>query len=115
MMAFTVDIITVILVTLGCFLGVIGGIGMHRLGDFYARLHAVGVTDTLCSFLILSGLAFQAGFSLVTVKLILVFFFLFFTSPTASFSLANNAWNCGLTPRHGDKELDCQTKDESES
>lgn len=99
------DIITSCLVTLGCFLGIIGGLGMHRLGDFYSRLHAVGITDTLCSFLILSGLAFQSGLSLVTVKLVLVFLFLLFTSPTASFSLANNAWNWGLKPKGLPEEL----------
>ena len=114
-MAFAADIISAILLSLGCILGVIGGIGMHRLNDFYSRLHAVGVTDTLCSFLVLSGLAFQAGFTLVTVKLILVFFFLFFTSPTASFSLATNAWNWGLVPRHGKDELVCQTEDENQA
>ena len=94
------DIFTAVFVSLGCALSIVGGIGMHRLPDFYSRLHAVGITDTLCSFLILAGLAFQSGLSLITVKLILVFFFLFFTSPTASFSLANNAWNWGLKPQN---------------
>ncbi len=92
------DILTAAFVCLGCALSVIGGLGMHRLPDFYSRLHAVGITDTLCSFLILAGLAFQSGLSLMTFKLLLVFFFVFFTSPTASFSLANNAWNWGLKP-----------------
>lgn len=99
------DAISSVLVTLGCLLGIIGGLGMHRFKDFYSRLHAVGITDTLCSFLILSGLAFQSGLTLVTVKLILVFLFLFFTSPTASFSLANNAWNWGLKPKGLPEEL----------
>ena len=93
------DFATAICLTLGCLLGIIGGLGMHKLNDFYARLHAVGVTDTLCSFLILLGLAFQAGISFVTIKLVLIFLFLFFTSPTSSFSLANNAWKWGLRPK----------------
>lgn len=93
------DLFTAIFVALGCTLGIIGGLGMHRLNDFYARLHAVGVTDTLCSFLVLFGLALQSGWSFVTVKLILIFMFLLFTSPTASFSLANNAWKWGLRPK----------------
>ncbi|GAA0858202.1 monovalent cation/H(+) antiporter subunit G [Aliiglaciecola litoralis] len=109
------DILTGAFLALGCTLGIIGGIGMHRLGDFYSRLHAVGVTDTLCSFLVLTGLAFQAGISLVTVKLILVFFFLFFTSPTASFSLGNNAWNWGLKPTDKGKELVCGSNDEGQA
>ena len=102
-----IDIISVVCMALGCLLGVIGGFGMHRLHDFYSRLHAVGVTDTLCSFLILVSLALQTESPLVAVKLLLIFLFLFFTSPTASFSLANNAWQWGLKPKGQDgKELD---------
>ncbi len=111
-MDFVADILTATFVSLGCIFGIIGGLGMHRLNDFYSRLHAVGVTDTLCSFLVLTGLAFQTGLSLVTFKLVLVFLFLFFTSPTASFSLGNNAWNWGLKPRYADKDLPCQSNDE---
>lgn len=87
---------------------------MHRLNDFYARLHAVGVTDTLCSFLVLSGLAFQSGLSLVTVKLFFIFLFLLFTSPASSFSLANNAWQWGLRPKGTSAEPVTSLKDEKQ-
>lgn len=96
------DVLSVIFMALGCLLGIIGGLGMHRLNDFYSRLHAVGITDTLCSFLILVSLALQTDSALVAVKLLLIFLFLFFTSPTASFSLANNAWQWGLKPKDKD-------------
>lgn len=93
------DIFTAAFVSLGCVLGLIGGLGLHRLDDFYARLHAVGVTDTLCSFLILCGLAIQSGLTFVSFKLLLIFAFLVFTSPASSFTLANNAWKWGLRPK----------------
>lgn len=99
-----VDILTAVFIALGCVLGVIGGIGMHRFNDFYARLHAVGVTDTSCSFLVLCGLALQSGLSLVSVKLFLIFLFLLFTSPASSFSLANSAWQWGLRPEGATKD-----------
>ncbi|MCW8092757.1 monovalent cation/H(+) antiporter subunit G [Alteromonas sp. ASW11-130] len=94
-----VDWISGAFLALGAFLSIIGGIGLHRMPDFYCRLHAVGVTDTLCSFLILCGLSFQAGLSLVSAKLFFIFLFLFFTSPTSSFSLGHNAWKWGLNPK----------------
>ncbi|MCC2616268.1 monovalent cation/H(+) antiporter subunit G [Aestuariibacter halophilus] len=94
-----IDIITGIFISIGCVFGIIGGIGMHRLPDFYSRLHAGGLTDTLCSFMILCGLALQAGLTLAAAKLLLIFLFLFFTSPTASYSLATNAWQYGLRPQ----------------
>jgi multicomponent Na+:H+ antiporter subunit G len=86
-----------ILIGLGCFLGVVGALGLIRLPDMYARLHAVGITDTLCSFLILSGLACHADSINVIAKLALIFLFLLFTSPVSSYALANNAWRWGLT------------------
>lgn len=90
------DVLSILCIALGCFLSLVGGIGMFRLPDMYTRLHAVGITDTLCSFLIFFGLAIQAGLSLVLFKLLFVFMFLLFTSPVSSFALANNAWRYGL-------------------
>ena len=79
-------------------LGIVGGIGIHRFPDFYSRLHAVGITDTLCAVLILLGLGLQTGWSLAAFKLFLIFVFLFFTSPVASHALANAALHSGLQP-----------------
>ena len=81
---------------LGAALGIVGGIGMHRFPDFYTRLHAASITDTLCAALFLLGLGFQAGISLAALKLGLIFIFVFITSPTASHSLANAAMHGGL-------------------
>ena len=87
-----------ICIVTGGLLGIVGGIGMLRFPDFYTRLHAAGITDTLCAILILLGLALQAGITLVTLKLLLIFAFLFFTSPTATHALANAAVHGGLKP-----------------
>ena len=94
-----VDILSWICLVLGGLLGIIGGIGMHRFPDFYTRLHAAGTTDTLCAALFLLGLGFQAGLTLASFKLFLIFAFIFFTSPTASHSVANAAVLGGLKPR----------------
>ncbi|MDH5408289.1 MAG: monovalent cation/H(+) antiporter subunit G [Gammaproteobacteria bacterium] len=78
--------------------GIIGAVGIHRFPDFYSRTHAVGVTDTLSATLILLGLAFQAGLSLASFKLGLVFILLFLSSPTASHALVKAAVHGGLKP-----------------
>lgn len=94
-----IDIASWILLLAGGGLGIIGGIGIHRFPDFYSRLHATGITDTLCAMLILLGLGLQAGWSIATFKLALIFAFLFFTAPTASHALANAAAHSGLKPK----------------
>ncbi len=93
------DILSWICLVAGGALGIVGGIGIHRFPDFYSRLHAAGMTDTLCAMLILLGLGLQAGWSIAAFKLALIFVFLFFTSPTASHALANAALHSGLKPR----------------
>lgn len=84
-----------------CLLGgsifcLIGGLGMLRMPDFYTRGHAAGVTDTLGAGLILLGLVFQAGWTLVAVKLVMVLFFLYVTSPTATHALFKSAYAAGI-------------------
>lgn len=78
---------------------VVSALGLVRLPDFYTRLHAGGVTDTLGAELMIIGLAIQSGFSLITVKLFIIGLFLFFTGPTATHATANAAWVAGLKPR----------------
>lgn len=96
-----IDILSWICLIGGGLLGVIGGIGMHRFPDFYSRQHAAGVADTLCAFLILLGLGLQAGLTLASFKLMLIFMFLFFTSPASSHAVANAAMHAGLKPVTG--------------
>ena len=75
-----------------------GGIGVLRMPDFFTRLHAAGVTDTMGAGLVLIGLMFQAGFTQVSIKLALILFFLLFTSPTATHALAKAALHGKLKP-----------------
>jgi multicomponent Na+:H+ antiporter subunit G len=84
---------------LGSFFCVVGGLGLVRMPDFYTRMHAASVTDTLGAGLMLLGMMFVAGISLVTVKLIVIGFLLFFTSPTATHALAKAGMHRGLEPR----------------
>ena len=92
------EILSACVLLLGTFFGLVGGIGLIRLPDLFSRMHGSGVTDTLGAMLILSGLILHSGFSLVTVKLIAVLFFLFVTSPTATHALARSALAQGVRP-----------------
>ena len=101
MIAAALDIVSAVLLLAGAFFVVVGGMGMLRLPDFYTRIHAAGVTDTLGAELILLGLILQTGFSLMTVKLVAIVFFLFLTGPTSTHAVANAAWTAGLKPLLG--------------
>ena len=95
------DLVSWICIAGGSFFAVTGGIGVLRLPDVFSRLHGSGMTDTMGAGLILTGLMFQAGLSLVTVKLILVLAFLWLTSPVATHALARAALDRGVKPVTG--------------
>jgi multicomponent Na+:H+ antiporter subunit G len=86
-----------LLISGGIFL-LIGAIGVLRFPDFYTRLHALSVCDTMGAGLVLIGLMLQGGMSLVTVKLLLMFYFMMFTGPTAVHALAAAARQGNLQP-----------------
>jgi multicomponent Na+:H+ antiporter subunit G len=92
------QLLSAILLLSGCALGIIGGIGILRFPDFYTRMHAAGVTDTLCAGLFFAGLMLHFGLTLASAKLLLIFLFMLFTCPTASHALAKSARHGGLVP-----------------
>lgn len=102
-----VDIISWILIGIGAFFILVGGIGLIRMPDVFTRMHPAGVIDTAGAWFLLVGFMFQAGASLVTLKLILILAFLFFTSPTATHALAHAARLDGVVPwTRKDREQD---------
>ena len=77
---------------------VIGAIGLVRMPDFYTRVHAASVTDTVGAGLLLLGMTLQAGFSLIAVKLLMIGLLLLFANPTATHALVKAALARGLAP-----------------
>ena len=77
---------------------IVGAVGMLRMPDFYTRMHAASVIETLGAGLILFGLLMQAGFTLVAVKLVMVGVLIAHASPTATHALARAALLRGLKP-----------------
>lgn len=97
-MAGLLDILSWACLLAGGFLGITGAVGLFRFPDFYTRLHAASVTDTLCAGLIILGLLLQSTSAMMVIKLILVLLILAYTSPTAAHSLAKSARHGGVEP-----------------
>ena len=76
----------------------IGSLGLLRLPDVYCRIHAVGMIDTAGASFIILGMIIYEGFTLVTVKLVLIGVFMFFTSPIATHAVAQVAYKSGVVP-----------------
>ncbi|MEX1107331.1 MAG: monovalent cation/H(+) antiporter subunit G [Dongiaceae bacterium] len=97
-MNLALDIASWALMLGGGFFMLASGIGMLRLPDLFTRLHSAGLADTGGVALLLLGMALQAGFTMVTVKLLLIGAFLFLTAPAASHAVAHAALIGGLSP-----------------
>lgn len=98
---FLLDAVSWALLIAGGFFVFVGGVGALRMPDFYTRMHAAGITDTLGTILVLVGVIPQAGLSLAAVKLLAIMVFLLLTAPTAAYALANAARLSGLEPEDG--------------
>ena len=97
-MALAIDILSWALILGGVVFSVVGGIGLIRMPDLFTRMHAAGLIDTLGLGLIAIGLMLQAGWTIVTVKLVLLLAFVFFTGPTGTHALAKAALHGGVQP-----------------
>jgi len=91
-MSQALDILSWILLVGGGIFTVIGALGVLRFPDFYTRIHAAGVTDTLGADLILLGLLLQAPGFMVAIKLIMILSLFLLTSPVATHSIAHAAY-----------------------
>ena len=93
-----ISVLSGCLILLGVLALLIGALGLLRLPDVYCRIHAVGMIDTAGASFIILGLAIHEGVSLVTVKLLFIGIFLFFTSPIATHAVAQVAHKSGVVP-----------------
>ena len=98
------EIVSAVLLIVGSAFAVVGGIGILRFPDFYSRMHAAGITDTMGAGLVLTGLMFLAGDWIVVVKLLMIVFLLLVTSPTSAHALAKSALAHGLKPMLSDEK-----------
>ena len=93
-----------VITLLGTLICLVGGIGLLKLPDFFARTHAGGVTDTLGAGLTLLGMivlavAFDGPLDyrvLVVIKLVSIAVLLLVTSPIAGHAVARAALEQGV-------------------
>ena len=83
---------------LGGLFCIVGAVGMLRMPDFYTRMHAASVIETLGAGLVIAGLMLLGGLTLESAKLAILALLIFFASPTATHALARAAHVRGLEP-----------------
>ncbi len=96
-----------------------GGVGLLRMPDFFSRVHAAGLTETIAAPLLLIGLMLQMDWSLDLFKVLMILVLILATNPTATHAMAKAALHGGHQPRLGDlsnpSEQDGHAEEDSSS
>ncbi len=103
-MSMALDVLSWVCFLFGGFFAISGSVGVLRLPDFFARVHAASVTETLAAPLLLTGVMLQTGWSIDTLKLFAVLLFVLFTNPTATHAMVKAALRDGQTPYTADEK-----------
>ena len=93
-----INLVSSLFITIGALSIIVGLLGVYRMPDFYTRLHAATIIDTLGTILILFGLILYYGLNIVSLKLLLILIFILITTPTAAHALAKSALHGNLKP-----------------
>ena len=92
--------IAAILIVLGlCSFGA-AVLGAYKFGFVMNRMHAAGIGDTAGIFLVIMSLAVARGPQMDTLKLIVLVFFLWFTSPVSTHFLGQVEYYTNPVLRH---------------
>ncbi|MEE8573931.1 MAG: monovalent cation/H(+) antiporter subunit G [Thermodesulfobacteriota bacterium] len=91
-------IIVALMLLAGAFFIMVAAFGILRFPDFYSRMHPAGKTDTLGQAIIFSALMIHEGFTMVSLKLLIIIVFVFVANPTATHALASSAFSVELRP-----------------
>jgi len=96
--------VIVLLLISGCFFFFVGTLGLIRLPDAFTQMHASTKCDTLGAGFVLTALMIDQGWSLVTLKLIIILIIIWTTNPTESHVMAKAAYYARKR-RYSDEEL----------
>lgn len=86
-------------ILLGSFFTIVGAFGLVRMPEVFTRMHAASVTDTLGVGFLILGMSLQAGFGLVTLKLLFLLALFVFTAPVVTHALAQACLHEGIKPK----------------
>lgn len=98
MMPLITEIASWLLIVAGSFFTVVGALGLLRMPEVFSRMHAASVMDTLGVGFLILGMMLQAGFGLVTLKLLFILALFFFTAPVVTHALARACLHEGIEP-----------------
>lgn len=100
------EILVIVFILVGLVLITISAVGVVRLPDFYTRLHASGIGETLGILIAFIGLAIYQGPDLISLKLFIIAFVVYLFNPVGTHMLGRAALRSHLKSRIDEFEED---------
>jgi multicomponent Na+:H+ antiporter subunit G len=85
------------LLIIGCIFIGFSIVGILRYRNIYTKILLISKVDTVATLTIIIGLIIKMGFSMATVKLIILTVFLMITNPINTHMIARAAWLNGAS------------------
>lgn len=92
------DVVSIILMTVGAVFFFAGSVGLLRFPDVYTRLHALTKGDNLGLGFIVVALMLRSGSFIVAAKMLLIWVLVLVSAATASHVVARAARLSGIKP-----------------
>ena len=106
------NIITYILIVIGCFFNLLAAVGLHRLPDVYTRLHAGTKCTTFGSIFLIGAVVIQSIFSpsgwvaeglsssqsVLSIHALIALAAILLTNPTSAHAIGRAAHRSGVKP-----------------
>ena len=96
------SIVAIGLIVIGLFFLVVGSIGMLRLPNVFTRAHALSLTDSLGAAFVLAGLAVYQGFTMNSLKILIVLALVYLLNPVIAHATLRAAPRAGIRSSKGD-------------
>jgi multicomponent Na+:H+ antiporter subunit G len=93
-----VDVVSILLISVGLFFFLGGTVGLLRFPDVYSRLHALTKADNLGLGLIVVGLAIHSATLAEALKLFFIWILVLVASSTVGYLISRNARLHGIQP-----------------
>ena len=103
------NIITYILIAIGCFFSIMAAVGLHRFPDVYTRLHAGTKCTTFGSIFLIGAVVIQSvsawvteggssSQSVLTIHALIALIAILLTNPTSAHAIGRAAHRSGVKP-----------------
>ncbi|MFH1101292.1 MAG: monovalent cation/H(+) antiporter subunit G [Methanobacteriota archaeon] len=92
------ELLSLLFISIGCFVMLSAALGLYRFPDIYMRLHSSTKVNTGGAMTLLFGLMLRTGISALSAKIFIIIALIFILTPVVSHAIARSAHLQSKTP-----------------